>query len=73
MEEDMAGDYDASELQKQAEEEHLLQGVASNLPKSELNCISGIFSTNVISVLCWPHRQQIFVGTGMIRKETESK
>lgn len=65
MEEQVADSPEDSEKRlNETEEETLLQGGNNDYPVEALGLLEGMFATNVISVLCQPGMEQVYVGTG---------
>ena len=50
----------------EAQEEALLLGGASDFPSQQIASLDSHFTTNVISVACWPGRERAVVGTGEV-------
>ena len=68
FEEECGQEVDEAALQRQAEEEQLLQPGSDDYPCVLQQSLQGIFDSNIISLECCPSTQAIYVGTGTCKQ-----
>ena len=64
LEEEGGEGADEAELERQAEEERLLEPGSDDYPTQLQSSFHGLFDSNIISLACRQSQQVIFVGTG---------